>query len=160
MFSASMSTSVSWRLTHRWRESIWPVSECRLYGVAEFCEVWLVALRRRKHDTGVQHTIRVEGVLDRAERGQLDGAECPAHLSPLRGADSVFARQRATELERRVGDLFCDGFDSGELVGFVEDGWVQVAVAGMPQDRDVQLMARGDLPAARHHLRHPLPGDR
>src|SRR5690606_30364826 len=82
------------------------------------------AVQGRDVLAGVEQTGRVEGGLHGMEQGQLVGVELGAHLVDLLAAHTMFAGDRATDLDAKLEDLAAQRLGTLQLtldVGIEED---------------------------------------
>src|SRR4051812_39606981 len=111
----------------------------------------------------IEPSLRVEGVLDRAESVELLGAELHAHLVDFFHADAMLAGDRAAHgdaLLQHLGGKELGALQLLAVVGIEEDERMQVAVAGMEYVRAAQavfLLQAGD---ELEHLAKALARDR
>ena len=88
-------------------------------------------------------------------------AENPGHERGLLETDAVLARKRAAELDHRAEHLLARAFHLRQHIAVAEveqDVGMQVAVAGVEDVRDRQLVVHADLTDGREDLRKPASG--
>src|SRR5438874_5181400 len=88
------------------------------------------AVQRRKHFSGVEQALRVEGAFQPLLLVEVYFRKHLAHQVALLDADAVFAGEHAAELDTSAQDVGAEGLrplDLAGLVGIVEDQGMQIA---------------------------------
>ena len=105
---------------------------------------------------GVHDAVGIDGVLDASHQRDRVGAEVEFHELLLQQADAVFARERAAERDGRLEDLARGGGHAAHLFGVApvaEDVRMQIAVADVPEQRDLERVRRRDRAHAAREFR-------
>lgn len=119
------------------------------------------AVQGRKHLSGIEQALRVEGAFQTLLLVEVDLAEHFRHQIALLDADAVLAGEHAAELDAGAQDVGAEGFgalDLAGLVGIVEDQRMQIAVAGMEHVGATKLVLFRELADARQRLRQRTAG--
>src|SRR5207248_11717595 len=122
--------------TEKWRAP----SEPRQVGKRELAAMHMdaaefgAAMQGRKHFSGIEQALRVEGAFQPLLLVEIDLRKHLAHQIALFDADAVLAGQNAAEFDaaaQDVGAKSLGAFHLAGLVGVVEDQRMQIAVAGV-----------------------------
>src|SRR5438105_3567140 len=101
------------------------------------------AMQGREHLAGVEQALGVEGAFEPLLLVQIDLGEHRRHQVALLDADAVLAGQHAADLDAELQNVRAEFFGALELtrlVGVVEDERMQIAVAGVEDIGDAQLV--------------------
>jgi hypothetical protein len=114
------------------------------------------AVQGRHGFAWVEQATWIEGRFDRMKLSELGGCELEAHFVQLFDADTVFARDRATDgdtqLENAAAELHRT-LELGIVVGVEGDQRMQIAVAGMKDVGYRQIEFAGQRADALKHRR-------
>lgn len=109
-----------------------------------------------KHLARTEAIFRIEGPTEPLHHRQIGGAEHAGHEIQLFDADAMFAGHAAAHLQTGVQNLLAGSQHALNLirVAFIEkqDG-VKIAVAGMKDIADANLVFFADLPNESQHFR-------
>src|SRR5258708_6202735 len=131
------------------------IRKCQPAGMHMHAPEFGAAMQGRKHFSGVEQALRIEGAFQPLLLIEVDLAEHLGHQVALLDADAMFAGQDAAELDAAAQDVGAEGLSPlhlAGLVGIVEDQGLQIAVAGMKHVGDAELIFFRKLADARQGL--------
>src|SRR3954451_12705984 len=114
------------------------------------------AMQGRKHFSGIEQALRVEGAFQPLLLVEIDLREHLAHEIALLDPDAVLAGQNAAEFDAAAQNVGAKSFSAlhfAGLVGVVKDQRMQIAVAGVKYIGDPQTVFRRKITDARQCFR-------